>query len=519
MLCVIFYGWPIAELLVRGITDGIDLRNGPLSSSSTRRSIVFTIVQAALSTMATFVVAMPLTAVLANRRFRGRRLVRAVVTVPFVLPTIVVASAFLATAERSGLTEGPFALRRSLFAIIAAHVFFNVAVVVRTVGGFWNQLSDHQERAARMLGDSWFVSFGRVTLPRLRPALLASSTIVFLFSFTSFGIVLVLGGTRFRTIETEIFRHAVSRTDFGTAAALSMLQLLTVTVLVAVDIRLRRRLAEGDRLDLDRARPPATPRETIITYGIVGVTIALLAVPMVALVDGAFGTGTGYGVDHFRALADRPPFLTVTPAQAMLNSLGFGLLAMAAAMVVGGWASLSIVHGRPGIRRWTDLATMLPLGTSAVTLGFGMLLAFDSDVINLRRSWVIIPLAQALVGIPFVVRAVVPVLRAIDPSIREAASTLGADTRTIRRTIDAPVARSALLTGAGFALAVSLGEFGATSFVGRDPDLMTVPIAIERLLGQPGDLLRGQAMALSVILMAMTVAAVFAVDRDPDAGL
>ncbi len=516
---LVLYGWPVLELLVRGIREGIDLADGPLTTRATRRAITFTITQAVLSTMATLFLALPLSALLANRRFRGRRAIRAFVTVPFVLPTIVVASAMLATAERTGLTDGPFALQGSLTAIVAAHVFFNVAVVVRTVGGFWSGLAADQERAARMLGDGAATAMWRVTLPRLRPALAAATVIVFLFSFTSFGVVLILGGTRFRTIETEIFRHAVSRTDFGTAAALSIIQLVTVAALVVVDARLRQRLNRPDDLAIDRAIPFASTRERIVGLVVVGGTLTFLCVPMLALLEGAFRTGDGWGLDHLESLTDRPPFLTVTPARAILNSLAFGLLAMVFATVIGAGAAMAIVFGPRRSRRLTDLASMLPLGTSAVTLGFGMLLAFDDDVIELRSSWLIIPLAQALIGAPFVVRAVVPVLRAIDPAMREAAATLGADAATIRRTVDAPIARSAVLSGAGFALAVGLGEFGATSFVGRDPDHMTVPLAIERLLSQPGDVLQGQAMALSCVLTVVTVAAVFAVDRDQRAGL
>ena len=134
-------------------------------------------------------------------------------------------------------------------------------------------------------------------------------------------------------------------------------------------------------------------------------------------------------------------------------------------------------------------------------------------MLDLRGSWLIIPLTQALIGIPFVTRSVAPVLASIDPTLREAAASMGADPARIRRDIDLPIARRALVVGAGFAFAISLGEFGATSFVGRRPDLMTVPLAIERLLGQPGDVVRGQAMALSVVLMVVTTIVLLVVDR------
>jgi thiamine transport system permease protein len=164
------------------------------------------------------------------------------------------------------------------------------------------------------------------------------------------------------------------------------------------------------------------------------------------------------------------------------------------------------------VSRPLDVALMIPLGTSAVTLGFGILIALDEPPLELRSSRVIVPIVQALIGIPFVLRALVPSLRAIDDRQRQAAAMLGATPARVRREVDLPVAGRALLVGAGFAFAVSLGEFGATSFLAR-PDAPTVPVAMYRLLGQPGDTLRGQAMALGVLLAALTAAATLVIER------
>ncbi len=461
---------------------------------------------------------MPLTAVLANVSFRGRRVVNALVTVPFVLPTVVVAGAFLATSDRVGLTSGTFALNRSVFAILVAHVFFNVAVVVRTVGTYWSQLSRDDEHAARVLGASAVSAFLQITLRRLRPSLLAASSLVFFFTFTSFGVVLILGGARQRTIETEIFRFAISRTDFATAAVLSVVQLVVVVLLVAVNLRLRGRLATSDRLG-KRLTPTRTTAGRVAVWTTIVVTLGLLAIPIAALVEQSFRSGDGFGLANYLALGDRPPFLTVTPARAILNSVAFAFVAAVLASIMGGWASFGIVYGSKGWSRLLDTAYLLPLGTSAVTLGFGVLITFDTSWYDIRQSWVIIPLTQALIGVPFVTRAIVPVLRAIDPKLREAAASMGASPSRIRRDIDLPIARRALAIGAGFAFAISLGEFGATSFVGRRPEFMTVPLAISRLLSQPGELIRGQAMALSVILMVLTAAVLMVVDRADGSGV
>ncbi|MDW3177219.1 MAG: iron ABC transporter permease [Acidimicrobiia bacterium] len=509
----LFFIWPVAQLLVRGLGNNSDAVIDVFRSSTLRSAAWFTLWQAVVSTLLTLLVALPLTAVVGNVSFRGRRLVLALVTIPFVLPTIVVAGALLATSDRIGLDSGPFSLSKSVFAILVAHVFFNVAVVVRTVGSYWSQLSRDAEHAARTLGTSPVASFFRITLRRLRAPILAATSIVFLFTFTSFAVVLILGGARQRTIETEIYRYAISRTDFTTAATLSVVQLIAVVALVAVNTRLRSRLPRSEHFTTDRLRPWRNASTRIVPIATVVATLTLLAIPILVLVEQSLRTGDGWGFAHYSSLSERPPFLTVSPLRAVANSVGFALVAASIAVVFGGWASVAITYSRPSVARLIDVGYLLPLGTSAVTLGFGILITFDSGLFDLRQSWIIIPLTQSLIGIPFVTRAVVPVLRSIDPHLREAAASMGASPRQVRRDIDFPIARRALTVGAGFAFAISLGEFGATSFVGRRPDLMTVPLAIGRLLSQPGQNIRGQAMALSVILMVVTAAVLLAVDR------
>lgn len=509
----LFFIWPVSQLILEGLGTNSSAMIDVFGSSSLRSAAWFTFWQASVSTALTLLVALPLSAVIGNVSFRGRRVVLALVTVPFVLPTIVVAGAFLATSERVGLDSGRFSLSKSVFAIVVAHVFFNVAVVVRTVGSYWSQLSRDGENAARTLGTSPISAFFRITLRRLQAPLLAATSIIFLFTFTSFAVVLILGGARQRTIETEIYRHAISRTDFATAAALSIVQLIAVVALVAVNIRLRSRLPRGDRLANNRLQPWSNPKTEILPVITVITTLALLAIPLLVLLEQSLQTGDGWGFDNYTSLSERPRFLTVTPLRAVANSVGFALVATLIAVIFGGWASLAITYSRPGLSRLIDLGYLLPLGTSPVTLGFGILLTFDSGALDLRQSWIIIPLTQSLIGIPFVTRSVVPVLRSIDPHLREAAASMGASPLKVRRDIDLPIARRALTVGAGFAFAISLGEFGATSFVGRRPDFMTVPLAIARLLSQPGQSIRGQAMALSVILMFVTVAVLLVVDR------
>ncbi|MEY2462818.1 MAG: thiamine transport system permease protein [Acidimicrobiaceae bacterium] len=518
----VFFVWPVGRILTRGLRPGgqwdVGAFTDVLGQGRIRSIVWFTVWQAVASTVLTLALALPGAYVLARVRFRGRSLVRAAVTVPFVLPTVVVASAFLGIAGPRGLFTGAGDLRGTVWAILLAHAFFNYAVVIRVVGGLWSHLDPALEDAARTLGATRWRAFREVTWPLLRPAVVAASSIVFLFCFTSFGVIVLLGGLSHSTVEAEIYRAAVTRLDLRTASVLAVVQLVTVVVLLVVFARATERGTGARRLlaVADVARPPASVRERLFLRANLVAMAVLLSGPLAVLVERSFHTTDGYGLAWYRALSSIPArsALFVPPLEAVRNSLLIALAATVIAIIVGGCAAFAVAgRGRsPRGGRGLDLLLMLPLGTSAVTVGFGFLIALDRPPLDLRASWWIVPLAHALVAVPFVVRIVVPVLRAIDPRMREAASSLGAAPGRVVREIDVPIVRRAVLVAAGFAFAISLGEFGATAFIAR-ADAPTVPTAIFRSLSQPGAANFGSAMAMSTILMVLTGTSILVIER------
>ena len=244
----------------------------------------------------------------------------------------------------------------------------------------------------------------------------------------------------------------------------------------------------------------------------------ILGLPVAVLVERSLAAGRsgGYTLRNYTAMAERVNLLPDTALAALGNSLMFAAPAAALALVVGGAATLVVMRAGRGasghIGRVFDIGLTLPLGTSAVTVGLGFLLVLNRPPIDIRTSLLVVPIAHAVVGIPFVVRTLVPMLRTVNPRTREAAAVLGASPRRVRREVDLRVAARGTAVGAGFAFAVSLGEFGATSFIPRRPETLTAPLVLFRLLGTPGEVLRGQAMALAVALMALTAVAVFVMD-------
>lgn len=515
----LFFAYPVAAIVARGLkADGswqLGRIGDVLADSGVRHVLWFTTWQALASTALTLLIALPGAYVLARFEFRGKQVLRAIVTVPFVLPTVVVGSAFLALVGRGGLLDELWGVRldTTVWAILLAHVFFNYAVVVRTVGGLWAQLDPRQEEAARVLGASRLAAWRKVTLPALAPAVAAAALMVFLFTFTSFGVVQILGGPAFATLEVEIYRQTSQIFDLSMAAVLTLVQFAAVGAILAVHaVTVRRRETALRLVDASRtARRPRGAGQWALLAGVLGTVAVLLVLPLAVLVQRSLDAPD---FAYYKALtSDDGGIFLVAPIESVVNSLQYALAATALAVVIGALAAAALTRRDAGrLVRGFDALLMLPLGVSAVTVGFGFLIALDEPPLDLRSSWILVPLAQALVGVPFVVRTMLPVLRAVDDRLREAAAVLGASPWRVWREVDLPLVRRALLIAAGFAFAVSLGEFGATVFIAR-PDHPTLPVAVARLLGRPGDLNYGQAMALSTILMVVCAVALLVLER------
>jgi len=508
----VFFVWPLGTILGRAVSGAALL--DVLGDSALRRVIAFTAFQAVASTALTLAVGLPIAGVIARYRFPGRSALRVLLTVPFVLPTVVVGTAFL-TVLRPG---GPLAFlgwQRGIGPLLLAHVFFNLAVVVRVVGGFWATLDPTREAAARTLGASRLRTFTGVTLPALAPAVITAAAIVTCFTFTSFGAVLILSDVAHTTIETEIARQVFRFADLPVAAALAVVQVVAIGVVLAVAARAQERWAgRRSRVTAEAAgRRPRSAGERVLVAAVAGPAAVFVAVPLAVLVVRSLRPGGEWSLAAYRGLGRVAPGpLLVSPLHTIGTSLAFAFVATGIAVVVGGTAAVAIAARRGRATRLMDVLVTLPLGTSAVTVGLGMLLAFSGGLLDVATDAWIVPVAQAVVAVPFVVRTVLPALRSVDPRLRDAAAVLGASPRRVWREVDLPVTARAAAVAAAFAAAISLGEFGATLFVAR-PDAVTMPLAIERLLARPGDAAAGSAFALATVLMVITAALVLVVDR------
>ena len=489
--------------------------------------LLFTFYQATLSTLLTLLLGLPSAYLFARYQFRGKSFLRALTAVPFMLPTVVVAAGFSALLGPRGLIPTLFPLFSfpfigTLTAILIAHVFYNTTIIVRVVGNALSSLDPKLEAAARSLGADSFHVWWNVILPILRPSILASSLLVFLFDFTSFGVVLLLGGPQFATLEVEIYLRVVRLPDLPLAALLSIIQLIcTLTIsLIYTRVVAHTSIQTTPRSAEVNTRKPKSLREHIFVTIFVFLLTSFFLLPLSALpfrslfrLEGDRGQrgsiDYGFTTDYYSELFvnRRGSVFYVPPIQATFNSLGYAAATVALSLLLGFPAALALA--RPTrLERILDPLIILPLGSSAVMLGLGFILTYGAWLI----SPFLVPFAHTLVALPFVIRALQPAIASIPERLRQAAASLGASPWNVWKNIDLPILRRATLAAATFAFTISLGEFGATLLISR-PEYPTIPVAIERFLSQPGGLNYGQAMAMATLLMLLTLVSVMLIEK------
>lgn len=502
---ILFFVWPVGAMLVRGIGDSSGGLLEVLTVSRTWHITWQTIGMAIAATAGSLLLGLPSAFALYRLQFPGRNLLRAIATMPFVLPTVVTGVAFRVLLASKG-PLGFLGLDQTVTAVVIAMVFFNYGVVVRTVGNFWASM-EPQDEAARTLGATPFQAFYTVTLPQLGPSIAAAGGLVFLFCSTSFGLVQTLGRPGYGTLESEIYVQTTAYLDLSTAAGLSVIQFAIVILALLCSNLLSRRTDATLRVRENVSRP-ARRQDLPVIASAVTVTVVLILAPLGALLVGSLRSGGEWSLRNYQALSQAGAGFSggTSVMQALEHSLRIALDAAVFSVIIGVLVAL-LLSRRPKTARWIraqqllDGFVLLPLGVSAVTVGFGFLITWGR--IPDFNAGLLVPLAQAVVALPLVVRSLVPILRAIDPRMREAAATLGASPAQVLATIDLPLLVRGLGLAFGFAFAISIGEFGATSFL-ASPDYQTLPVLIGKLLGRAGLDNYGMALAGGVILAAIS---------------
>jgi thiamine transport system permease protein len=478
----VFFVVPVANTFLRYFR--FSEFSNVLSNESLRGVAWFSLWQAVISTLLTLVITLPATWALSRYTFRGAHLVRGLLTAPFVLPAVVVAAGVLAITDSRGVVP-----------ILWAHVVFNVSVVLRIVGPRWSMVNNRLEHAAATLGARPSRTFTLVVWPQISDAVISAATLVFIYCFTSFGVIAILGGISRRTIESEIFTQAVRLGDTETATALAVLQAIIIGAVLFLTRRNSRSLSIS--LHLSAPQPlPTKSRHRTTPLLISAISVIIVASPLVGTIYRSVFSNGSLSLSAWRTVfSGTLPSLSVSPQSVIATSLVFAIVA---ACICVPLALLVATTSAP------RAVFSIPLAVSAATLGIGLIITFNSSPYAWRSERWFIPVIHAVIALPLVIRALESAAQAIPHSLRNASATLGASPFATWVRVELPLLKPALLRATGLSMAVSLGEFGATSFLSRSGST-TLPIAIAQLLGKPGVATQQAGFALAALMVLVTV--------------
>lgn len=502
----LFFAHPLAAILSVSFTHGgWQAALAVLRDPIVHQVLSWTTFQAILSSGLSVLLALPAAFFLSRVQFPGQVLASMLLLLPFVLPTVVVATAFSVLADPSsvlgritapffGSTETP-----GMAAILGAHVFYNLGLAARIMASLWAQIPHTTREAAATLGARPMHIFLRVHLPLLAPGILAAGITVFALCFSSFGVVLLLGTGRLATLEVTIYQATIQYFDLPRAGILALLQLGCSSVFFALASAIARSVPlHGQATPIPWKQLSRPVQIASILCG--AIIVAGIVLPLTALVLESFRIQDTWSLKAYRLLTEdtRQSALGTAPIVSLICSLRYAALATLLAVPLGFAAALGAWRSR--LRTAIETVCMLPMTTSAATLGLGLLLSLRTPWWDARTAFWAIPVAHALAALPLVLRTLQPALEAIAPQLSEVAATLGASPRQVLGRIILPLLARPMAVATTVSFAVSLGEFGASLFLVR-PTTPTLPIAIYRSLSLPGTTNHAQAMALATILL------------------
>jgi thiamine transport system permease protein len=526
---------PVAVLLLKGLqSEGgwtADWLGEIFFSPYYRRIFFFTFGQALLSTVLSLILGLPGGWILSHLDFPGKKFLKALTTIPFILPSILVVLGFILFWGRQGVVNSVLMrltgqdkpvldILYSFKAILLAHVFYNFPIALRLIAAWWEGMGENQHQAARTLGASEGRIFSTITFPQLLPGMISAGSLIFLYCFMSFAVVLVLGGgPRYSTMEVEVYRLIKYSLDFGRGGALALVETLTTLFLTWFYIRRESRNIHRESLIQSKMHwKDLQSRTKLLTAAYFVLILFIIFGPILTVMVQSFlvqTTRTGpveVSLRWYREIVAAPGSLRGNNAQllaqSMRNSLFLGFSTLLLTLIIGSYTSWVLARYDFRFPGLTETVIMMPMGVSSVVLGMGYLWLLRGGRLGAVPAVLSIILAHTVIALPFVLRALTPAMKRIRQSLLDASRLMGAGGVRQFLSIELPLVKPGLITGGAFALAISLGEINATLIL-SDAGIPTIPIAILRLIGTYKFY---SACALGTILILICLAAFILID-------
>lgn len=532
-ILIIFY-IPLSGILVKGVQSdegvfSLQGIGGILSSSYYRKILSFTFIQALVSTVLSVLIGLPGAWVMSHYSFPGKRLIRAIITIPFILPSILVVLGFVLFFGKNGVLNnflnsvgiGDLKILYSFKAIIIAHIFYNFPIAIRIISSLWAKIPQSQMMAAQSLGAGKIRVFRTVTWYQILPAILTSAMIIFIYCFMSFAIILVLGGgPELSTVEVEVYRLAKVSLDLNRGSSLALIQSSLTLLFMFIYSSLEKYKSFEEKLLSSTNTPPFKLGIDLKSFFILVyflIILTLITAPPLSVISESFresrslSGGKQFSLYWYRQIfvPDGRGTYSKIALSSLKNSLLYAFSTVLFTIPVSTLVAWVLTRKKLKHAALTELVFLLPLGISSVILGLSYMRFSNMLPSSFNGSALLVVLAHSAISMPLVFKPVLSIFRKVKISLREAALNLGASSFRAFRDIELPLIKSGLLTGATFAFAVSIGEMNATLMLSQ-PGTTTLPIAIYRLIGSYKFF---GACALGTILMFICLIAFLTIDR------
>ncbi len=483
--------------------------------------LTFTITQAIFSTIFTLVIGIPIAWQLGRYSWKFEPLIKAILTMPFVMPSIIVAMGFLQIVGNNGLD-----IRNDsstwLITLIIAHAWFNVALVIRFCEPVLSNLSPNYLEQIKLLpgGETSLKRFRNLWVPIMAPSVIAAACMTFIFSFTSFALVrwITVGDKTLESMMADIGSSAgisnymINHNEIILGAAIIQFCVLgTLLWLVAAiqQKRQKRFIQVSDDIVKERNNRG---------WMVIGPAIFFALIPLIIVTISSFRIRKSdrYGTTYdwnFSAweYAFSNNYSLASANEAFMNSLGYAALTLCVAVPIGYMlaSTISTIEiKKPLLGKLLDVLVMIPFAVSSVMIGLGVMLGMIKiDAQFFYSLWFTPIIAHVMITTPFVVRILLSGQRSISAKFDECGRVLGLSDIERFVKIKLPMMKNSIFIAGIFTIAMSLGEFGASWVVTRNSDWITLPILIDTLRGVPFDktLTVPASCAVASILMILTI--------------
>lgn len=493
LFIAVFFAFPVFFTLIKA--EGLFK---PLKNDYYRGITLFSLKQAALSTLLSLAIGLPAAWLVAKREFVGRRFLKAVSAIPFALPSIVVVLGFVIFYGNSGfiskiLGHSP-GIIYNFSGVLLAHTFYNFPVIMNVVSSYWETLNSNREFAARSLGAGAARTFISVTLPRLLLPVLSSMLLVFLYCFGSFAIILVLGGgPDFSTLEVEIYRYSRITTDIPRAASLAIISLMINIIILILYSLIQKKNRTAGNPNPPMRKAAVTFAGKILTYIFVIILILFILAPILSVAAYSFTAAATRGGQGTFSTAQYARISPAAVKNSLIIALFSALISILLALSLGKLIALTKSTA-------LEIIAMSPLAVSSVIIGLSYF--FIKMNLNIRSPMLLIITAHSLLALPFSLRTLLPALQDEGRNQLNAAKTMGCSPIKAFFSIELPSIRSQLLTAFIFAFAMSAGEVSATLTL-SDGTVATIPVEIYRAISSYNYRLAAAFASVLILLSAL----------------